>query len=345
MHDGHAAILQHGDQPFQVSSDIYFCADGNAARKIPRSEFTMQKKESIRDLHKLDKRWNLVILFHYAIWLAAAWLSIRNHRLLIDLALYTIGGLSLSTLSVLAHESSHNLFTRNPAIDRWLGFFCGLPVLFSVAGYRVVHPLHHKFLHTDRDPDDIENVSSNPALLRLAYVLVFLAGVYLYLITVPLNALRKGTRDERVRIIVEWIAMAIVAGAGWVFLPQRLMLKGWLYPLLVAGQFANLRGIAEHGLTTGGNELTDTRTVTTHPSLAFMMCNINYHLEHHLYPGIPWYNLPRLHELLRDEYAAAGSSVYRSYAAFLWDVAKALTVGVVPGSRLIPSQIREEICL
>jgi fatty acid desaturase len=139
--------------------------------------------------------------------------------------------------------------------------------------------------------------------------------------------------------------MAFIAAASWTLLPYHRMLKGWLYPLLVAGQFANLRGLAEHGLTTGGNELTDTRTVTTHPTLAFMMCNINFHLEHHLYPGIPWYNLPKLHALLRDEYVEAGSSVYRSYAAFLWDVAKALTHGVVLGSRLIPSHIREAVCL
>ncbi len=345
MHYNRPSLLQKSDHSLRAETDIYFCPDGNASQRITRNGFTPQKKQAIRDLHVLDKRWNLVILFHFVIWLSTASWAIRSHRLLIDLVLYTIGGLSLSTLSVLAHESSHNLFTRKPAIDRLLGFICGLPVLFSVAGYRVVHPLHHKFLHSEEDPDDIENVSANPSLLRLAYLFVFLAGVYLYLVTVPLNALRKGTPRERVRIIVEWIAMAFIAAAGWTLLPYRWMLKGWVFPLLVAGQFANLRGIAEHGLTSGGNELTDTRTVTTHPALAFMMCNINYHLEHHLYPGIPWYNLPRLNVLLHDDYVQAGSSVYRSYIAFLWDVAKALTHGVVPGSRLIPSHIREVVCL
>jgi fatty acid desaturase len=262
--------LQERDQTIQPERDIYFCSDGNKARRIARGDFNPQKKQAIRGLHVLHKRWNLVILLHYAIWLIAASLAFQSHWLLADLILYAIGGLSLSTLSVLAHESSHNLFTRNPAVDRLLGFFCGLPVLFSVAGYRVVHPLHHKFLHSEHDPDDIENVTSSPSVLRFLYLFVFL---------------------------------------------------------------------------TGGNELTDTRTVTTHPALAFMMCNINYHLEHHLYPGIPWYNLPRLHVLLHDDYVNAGSSVYRSYAGFLWDVAKALRHGVVPGSRLIPSHIREVVCL
>jgi fatty acid desaturase len=333
------------DYPVTTESDIYFCPEGNTARTISRRGFPPEKKLAIRQLHALNKSWNRVILVHYVIWLSAATSAVLSHNLIVDIILYFVAGLSLSTLSVLAHEASHNLFTRNQNIDRWLGFLCGLPVLFSAAGYRIMHPLHHKFLHTKDDPDDIENVSSDPAWLRIVYIFVFVAGVYLYLITVPLNAIRKGTPKERLGVIVEWGVMLALASAAWIVLPVRVVLKGWLYPLLFAGQFANLRGIAEHGMTTGGNEFTDTRTVATNPIFSFMMCNINYHLEHHLYPGIPWYNLPRLHQLLKDDYTMAGSSVYTSYSRFLWDVLKALIGGVMPGSRLIPSHIREQVCL
>lgn len=337
--------VQGTDDPETAASNIYFCPEGNTARTILRRGFPSEKKQAIRQLHTLNKSWNLVILLHYIIWLSAAALAVLSHNLILDLTLYFVAGLSLSTLSVLAHEASHNLFTRSQTIDRCLGFLCGLPVVFSAAGYRIMHPLHHKFLHTEDDPDDIENASSSPTWLRVVYVFVFVAGVYLYLITVPLNAVRKGTPKERIGVILEWGAMLVLAAAAWILLPVRMVLKGWLYPLLFAGQFANVRGIAEHGMTTGGNEFTDTRTVATNPLLSFMMCNINYHLEHHLYPGIPWYNLPKLHRLLERDYSAAGSSVYTSYGKFLWDVGKALLGGVKPGSRLIPSHIREQVCL
>jgi fatty acid desaturase len=325
--------------------EIYFCHEGNTAERVSRKDISAEKKEAIRKLHVLDQRWNAVIVLHYGIWLAAGWLAVQSHLLIVDLLCYFLDGFSLSTLSVLGHESSHNLLTRNPKIDRWLEFLSGLPILFSAAGYRIVHPLHHKYLHTEQDPDDIENVSKNPTLLRIVYIFVFTFGVYLYLITVPLNAIKKGTRAQRIGVIVEWITMAALAIAAWWLLPARVMLKAWLFPLVVAGQVANLRGIAEHGMTTGGNEFTDTRTVTTHPVVSFMMCNINYHLEHHLYPGVPWYNLPKLHRLLGDDYRRAGSSVYSSYVMFLWDVAKALKGGVVAGSRVIPNHLQEEICL
>jgi fatty acid desaturase len=53
------------------------------------------------------------------------------------------------------------------------------------------------------------------------------------------------------------------------------------------------------------------------------MCNLNYHLEHHLFPAVPWYNLPRLHALLAGQYRRAGAYVHRSYLGFLWEAARA----------------------
>jgi fatty acid desaturase len=73
------------------------------------------------------------------------------------------------------------------------------------------------------------------------------------------------------------------------------------------------------------------------------MCNINYHLEHHLFPAVPWYNLPKLHRLLEPEYRRAGASSYRSYSAFFYDSIKAGWAGNLPNGRLIPAETRHAI--
>jgi len=340
-----AASIAHPVSGVSRKDDIYFCPDGNKAEVLTRRDFTEEQKVAIRDLQKLDSRYNWIILLHFAIWLGAAWLSISVDNIAISIVGYLIGGFSLATLSVLGHEASHNLFTRKPKIDRWIGFVVSTPVLFSAMGYRIMHPLHHKYTRAEGDPDNIENISKSSALLRVVYVFVFFFAVYLYLVMVPFNAVLRGSNREKVEVIVEWLAMIAIIALGWVFLPANVMLEGWLFPLIVAGQVANVRGIAEHGMTTAGNELTDTRTVATHPFISFMMCNINYHIEHHLYPGIPWYNLPKLHAMLKQDYVAAGSSVYTSYVKFLYDVAKALVAGVVPSRRVIPLHIREHVCV
>ncbi|HTP79093.1 MAG TPA: fatty acid desaturase [Bacteroidota bacterium] len=329
----------------RAASTIYFCDDSSRARKISRHDFTAEQKHAIREFHSLNPWWNLVIPFHYLIWLTCGWIACSSNIMTLRIFAFALAGLSLSTLSVLAHESSHNLITRNPRVDRWVGFLCGLPVLFSSAGYRVMHPLHHKFLGSEGDPDNIENVSKNSVLLRIVYVAIFFAGVYLYLVSVPAAALRKGNKDQRKGIILELTLTALAVVTAILYIPVAILLNGWIIPLLIAGQIANIRGIAEHGFTTHGNELNDTRTVTSNRFLSFMICNINYHLEHHLYPGVPWYNLPRIHALLQHDFEEAGSSVYQSYWSFLSDVGKALWSGVIPGSRLIPAHIREQVCI
>ena len=35
------------------------------------------------------------------------------------------------------------------------------------------------------------------------------------------------------------------------------------------------------------------RTIKAHPVVDFFLCNENYHIEHHLYPSVPWYNLKK----------------------------------------------------
>lgn len=114
---------------------------------------------------------------------------------------------------------------------------------------------------------------------------------------------------------------------------------------MIASQVVNIRGIAEHGFTSGKNDFIDTRTVLTHPVVSVLLCNDNYHLEYHPYPGVPWYNLPKLHHVLKDEFPLAGASVYTSYSAFRWDFLRVTFSQVIPGNRLMPPHLREELCL
>lgn len=87
----------------------------------------------------------------------------------------------------------------------------------------------------------------------------------------------------------------------------------WLIPAQVAMVLSNVRGLAEHLGTGFGNALTRTRTTTSNAVVSFLMCNLNYHLEHHLFPGVPWYNLKKVHRLLASLYARHEVHVERSY--------------------------------
>ena len=45
--------------------------------------------------------------------------------------------------------------------------------------------------------------------------------------------------------------------------------------------------------------------------------HVGYHVEHHLYPGVPHYNLQKLHELLRETPEFAEANVVRGYGRAL----------------------------
>jgi Na+-transporting NADH:ubiquinone oxidoreductase subunit F len=56
-----------------------------------------------------------------------------------------------------------------------------------------------------------------------------------------------------------------------------------------------------------------TRTVYMNPVLRFLYLNMNYHVEHHIFPSVPYPALPKLHAELKDQLAPAMPNVRSAY--------------------------------
>ena len=104
------------------------------------------------------------------------------------------------------------------------------------------------------------------------------------------------------------------------------LLLYWVIPYLTWMQLCfHVRSIAEHFALRGGRGVYgQTRTVI--PSLLDRLFlvpkNVGYHLEHHLYPSVPFYRLPELHAKLMALPAYRGSAhVTRGY----WNVLRECT--------------------
>ena len=54
-----------------------------------------------------------------------------------------------------------------------------------------------------------------------------------------------------------------------------------------------------------------TRTVYLNPFLGWCLyANMNYHIEHHIFPQVPFYNLPKLHEYIKSQCPMPNTSFY-----------------------------------
>ena len=64
--------------------------------------------------------------------------------------------------------------------------------------------------------------------------------------------------------------------------------------------FLRLYLLCEHTLCPNSDDgFANTRTTLSNPLVRFLMWNLPYHAEHHLFPNIAFHNLPEAHRYLR----------------------------------------------
>jgi fatty acid desaturase len=249
-------------------------------------------------------------------------------------------GIAQHGLFILAHEAAHyRLFagrTANDLVGRAIGMLGGV----SMCTYRVTHRLHHNNLYTEEDPDTaIHGGYPRGRRYLLDKLLRDIAGLnawktFAYFFGSPaINdatqrairplddtspQLRAAARADRWWVVGFHVlapAAAWLAGGSTALLWYGVL---WMLPLVTVLQpILRLRAILEHGAVHDlSSPLTAARTNRTWGAplnlLARMFLfphHVNYHLEHHLYPAVPHYHLPRLHAALRDKGALQAAEV------------------------------------
>ena len=260
------------------------------------------------------------------LWSAGAVLALRAAalpssplKIFLEVTGVLAAALGLNAFVLLLHEGMHHVLLRSPFWNRWISVLLGGCVLISYTAYQVMHEAHHRYLGDPRDPDEYHNYTSSPALVWALHYMRLSVGAFLYVLLIPVLAWRRGTPRERLHIVQEYALL----GAAWLsvgtFVPFPILLRAWLLPLAAVAVMTQLRGFTQHGITDPSDPLLASRSIHPGPLVRFLVLNENYHLEHHLYPEIPSYNLRRLHLLLRDRLprCVTGSSYSGFLARFL----------------------------
>jgi len=249
------------------------------------------------------------------LWATGAALSVAGVSLLGTLTGILVAALGLNAFVLLLHEGMHHTLLRSRAANRWLSVALGACVLISFTAYQVMHEEHHRHLGDPHDPDEYHNYTSSPRLVWLLHYVRLLAGAFLYIFLIPLLAWRRGEPRDRRHILEEYALLAAVWATAFAFVPFPILLRAWLLPLVVVAFMTQIRGFTQHGITDPSDPLLASRSIHPWPLVRFLVLNENYHLEHHLWPEVPSYNLRRLHLLIRDRLPRSVTGT--SYSGFL----------------------------
>jgi len=253
-------------------------------------------------------------------------------------AVILVGGRQLA-LAVAMHEAAHGTMFRtrwcNEVLVDWL---CARPVWSDVARYRVHHLGHHAHTGTERDPDLglalaepmsrgslvrklLRDVSGLSGLRRVLGLLAIDAELLQYDVGGNPRRAKLRSRGYHLRALLRNVWRPIVANAV-LFGVLAVLGHAWVYSVWIVAYLTmfslvlRVRSLAEHACTARtDDQLLNTRTTRANllARMTFAPLHVNYHLEHHLLPTVPYWQLPKLHRRLAAKDALPPQSLASGY--------------------------------
>jgi fatty acid desaturase len=236
----------------------------------------------------------------YALCLTATFHA-REWWQLVPLSVIT--GNLVYAIFILHHDCMHFSAFRSERANIWFGRCCALTHTMAFTTSLETHRRHHGHISDPRkDPDEFFFAGS----LAQSWFRVWLYFPWYTLIAIT----RYGARVRNTVLLEQainftlWLALyawfsQLGKGLQWFFMFPA--------PALVAIFILNPIGrIYEHYpllFLTGDDRLDMSKNTVTvrNPWLSALWANMNYHAEHHAYPRVPFYNLPKLHALFERE--------------------------------------------
>jgi Na+-transporting NADH:ubiquinone oxidoreductase subunit F len=211
------------------------------------------------------------------------------------------------------HESGHGTAFKTDWMNNALYEVASFMVMRESIVWRWSHNRHHSdTIILGRDPEIA--VPRPPDIGGLFLAALNIKGYPKYFRRIVMHSFGKMAEDElefipasehpgifrraRISIVIYLAVLGLAPATGsvlpllFVGLPQ--LFGTWL--MLIYG-LTQHTGMAENVL----DHRLNSRTFLTNIINRFLYWNMNYHVEHHMFPLVPYHALPRLHELVKDD--------------------------------------------
>jgi fatty acid desaturase len=184
--------------------------------------------------------------------------------------------------------------------------------------FRDTHMLHHRqtFSEQDVEAQSVRNwsllnvveyafIDVRALVRRVFYVTINALGFYLNFSPLCANYVRSA----RITLLFNMILYVSLYYISRDLLVTFLMAVAPFSCSLLNKIFAKAQ---HHDLINFKNEgsLRYSRTLVLPKFLSFLYANMNYHAEHHFAPSVPYYNLPKMHKLLKTKRLISSQSFF-----------------------------------
>jgi fatty acid desaturase len=284
------------------------CAATNAASsgvQLDRKTIKVLCRRSDRPGLVFLAKWTLCLLATgYGVYLAidSAWLwfAMFVHGSVIGLPAYAM-----------SHECAHGTAFRT----RWLNELA----FWTTSLIYMEEPLHRRYMHTGHHSYTLfegkdTQLPTLPVTLRSWLLEVSgLELTWMHLRALLRLALGRHTGPMK-RAIPEnefarirrnaWIIIGIYSAiAIAIALGVEQLLWYLVIPVILGQVTVTAFGLVQHvEMSKNAPSIIDsTRSFRTNPLVSFFYLNMEHHVEHHLYPQVPFYSLPALNEALRTQ--------------------------------------------
>ncbi len=294
----------------------------------------LSKPRPARVIRDTATQWAVIVLAWAAGAAIGTWWS--------TLAAAIVVGNRYYALMIIGHDGLHRrLLASNRAND----LFNDICILGSVGAITRInnrnHLKHHQNLASEGDPDrhrhGCANKSSPLALLGfltgITTVVRSVGNVFLHDRSAAgrraVDPGRPPYRPRDLAILLGW-QVSLFALLAWLYGWWGLVLLWWAPVYVFAFLGDNLRSFLEHSQIADDGAADAGRLVSYEPprweAALIAPMHMNHHAAHHLWPSIPYFNLPAANAEMRSHPDAVHVTWRRSYVRHLWQFARALPI-------------------
>lgn len=295
-------------------------------QKAEKHRFDHQLVVRLKPLYELDNYHGVIALIKdhciISIAISASLYSFHNTLWYFSIPVYLLSIFIIGTrqrgLATLLHESAHGILAKSKQLNYWLGTYASGYLIFQMfEPYRISHCRdHHGFLgQQHKDPDLIyyhsqglfhyKNLNSfmkSYLLPNFLFLKIFDNIHYLIKNRLVPNDNTK-SKKEYYYFILYWISIIFIFIYFNIF---HYLILFWIIPWLTFFQSINaLIEVTEHYpiIRDGKKDLYMTRNRKCNwlERQLFGLHGESFHLLHHLFASIPFWNLPKAHQILLQD--------------------------------------------